>query len=780
MNYKVTSPAVVKKIKQTKFIKGLLIFATCNALVFSPLFSIKASAASASVCPVGCDYSDMQTAVDGQIAGDTINVSGAFTITTTVNVNKPLTIQGDSTASISTSGTNNVFTLTAAGSVLAGIAFEKTDSVGPQNLIGIQANDTTVMGNVFTGHFVLTDGFVSRAVEVSPGVTGFIISGNSISGFRQPAYINDNASGQVTDNFVAGTKGWVIVSNSNVTFTDNTWGTGAARNINDIAIIAPGAVVNNYPDATVVAISDANNDAVIENQFGGVPVLSDVFVDDSATPGGNGLPLTPYQTITPALTRVVAGGTVRIADGSYNESFAIQKNGTKLVGESLAGVVVTSNGTTPSGYAIDITGKSGVSFSGITFVVGLVGNPGYHLKVYQSSDISLSNLVFTGRGSAYTPRTGGMDFNATYGVTMSDVTISGYSKNGVAVSAKYVAGDTASSDFSFSNVSVSDNAWHGFAFYNYNGSGTVSEDITGVSFSGSNASSNNGQTGLILAGATDPQIFGSTAPSRTVSGPASADLDISTLSFSGNPIDVFNYQSTTVEAIGSLFNGKTGTALTDSERTVQDAKLYDLLDNAALGLVHYYDPDTTAPVISFGPVSNPVVDNPVVPDVTVVEANAPVTYSWMAANAAYASIISNTSIEEPTFTPSADGTYEFYLTVTDPSGNASTETFSFTWKKSVPVTTTTTTTTSSTTLASTAQNLLQGSSDNTGSGADEDTQVLGAEHDGATTSLGSSAKDIKKSESNILGLAWYWWLIIVALVSYLLYMFARRRVSDKD
>ena len=70
-------------------------------------------------------------------------------------------------------------------------------------------------------------------------------------------------------------------------------------------------------------MSNANNGAVIEDQRVGPAVLSVVYVDDSAAPGGNGGQLAPYQTIAPAITRVVAGGTIKVAAGTYVENVSI-------------------------------------------------------------------------------------------------------------------------------------------------------------------------------------------------------------------------------------------------------------------------------------------------------------------------------------------------------------------------------------------------------------------------------------------------------------------------
>ncbi len=250
------------------------------------------------------------------VSGDTLEIYGNFVTTNNLVINKSVTLHGNTGASISTSGTNQLFTITSPDVIIKNLNFTKTDKNGVQNLIGIQANNTEIANNVFLGQYVIGDGDVSRAMVVSPGVSGYNIHDNSITNFRQPAYI-DASTGSVTNNYVTGTKGWVILSDSNTTLTGNTFGT----NVFDFAFI-PGPS-NNYSD--IVAISNANGNAIIENQFGGTPVLNVVYVDASVSLTGNGTQASPYKTITEALTRVTTGGTIRVAAGSYTENLTVNK-----------------------------------------------------------------------------------------------------------------------------------------------------------------------------------------------------------------------------------------------------------------------------------------------------------------------------------------------------------------------------------------------------------------------------------------------------------------------
>src|SRR5690606_29035358 len=146
---------------------------------------------------------------------------------------KTLTIEGEAGAILEVSGSTYSFLINGAGTgtTIKGLTFKKTDKVGEQNIIGIQANDVTIENNTFDGNWTIGEAHVARALEISSH-TGFNVTGNTFEHLRQPAYVNA-ASGVVSNNHTHDTKGWVIVSESDINFTGNTWGT----NVLDIAII---------------------------------------------------------------------------------------------------------------------------------------------------------------------------------------------------------------------------------------------------------------------------------------------------------------------------------------------------------------------------------------------------------------------------------------------------------------------------------------------------------------------------------------------------------------
>lgn len=215
-----------------------------------------------AVCDVNCEYTTLAAAVAGETDGQIITMkSQVHTITSTVTVNKQLTIVGEAGSVIRTSGGNIMLIITADGVVLETLDVEKTDAVN-QNIVQINANNVTVRNSSFSGTYALGDGQVTRAFEVVGGKSGLLLTNNTITNLRQPAYINNGTSGDITDNYVSDTRGWVIVSDTVLSFTGNSWGTNAV----DIAIISQNSSANLYPCEVVAQMAADNDHALIDNQ----------------------------------------------------------------------------------------------------------------------------------------------------------------------------------------------------------------------------------------------------------------------------------------------------------------------------------------------------------------------------------------------------------------------------------------------------------------------------------------------------------------------------------
>jgi hypothetical protein len=203
--------------------------------------------------------------IDAVIDGGLVKVTGPYTLTTNLNVTKPVVIDGQGNT-ITTSGGSQIFTFLASGSTFKNFTVQKDDNAD-QNIIGIQGNNTTITGNGFFAHFsVPANAGTTRALVVSTS-TGTTISGNDFEHIRQPAYINDNATGVISANNVFDTKGFVLVANSNFSVTGNSF----TANFADVAIIDNDGnpatpVVNNYTCPVTLAMIANNGNANVDNQ----------------------------------------------------------------------------------------------------------------------------------------------------------------------------------------------------------------------------------------------------------------------------------------------------------------------------------------------------------------------------------------------------------------------------------------------------------------------------------------------------------------------------------
>ncbi len=187
--------------------------------------------------------------------------------------------------------------------------------------------------------------------------------------------------------------------------------------------------------------------------------------------------------------------------------------------------------------------------------------------------------------------------------------------------------------------------------------------------------------------------------------------------------------------------------------------------------------DTSAPDVTLNDYS--ANNNVITPNLTATDANSPLTYLWTPADTASASnvTISDPTIAAPTFTASSDGTYNFNLKTTDPAGNVTNKTFSFTYTApGTPAVATSTPSVTFTNLTSTP-GATGGNFTNVAfataptPATSNDSAVLGAQtqkpnasNDEAVLGTTATPKKGTNGQWNILGLTWYWWLPIIVVL----------------
>ncbi len=339
------------------------------------------------------DYNNMQDAINAANPGDVIHVHGTYVnpINNTINVNKSVTIEGESSAKIQTSGTLHLFNVSAAGVTIRDIEIEKTDNSVDQNLILVTANNFELANSDIHALYLMGEAEITRALEIGGSLTGLNIHDNTFRALRQPAYINNGTSGTIANNLTKGTRGWVILTDTDLTFTGNTWGTGSEVNYYDIAMLS--AATNNYPDSRVVQISEDNNQAVVENQHSSYPVriLSIVRVQAGATAPGNGSILEPYPTIAQAVPRVAIGGKVLVASGTYNEDVLLNKT-LRLLGAGI-GVSTISGPLGGDGATIRVSAAN-VKVDGFT-----ITRDGNAVATWNDANLNSAGIAVQSQGN---------------------------------------------------------------------------------------------------------------------------------------------------------------------------------------------------------------------------------------------------------------------------------------------------------------------------------------------------------------------------------------------
>lgn len=280
-------------------------------------------------------FPTLQEAIDAPTttSGETIRVAaGNFSIPAATGIHKSVTIEGSGEpgsfiSGLTFSGAMNALNISESGVIIQNLNIEKSDKTGPSRAITIQAANCTIQGNRIHGNFVQGDTDLTTGILALTGATGLTIANNQVYSLRWPGQFTGSAgffvTGSITGNTVHSSLGFEI-DQADMTFNSNTWNAGWwTYNYTDVVIL-PGTDASLYPD--IVAVSEANNDAVIEDLRVFPAVLSVVYTNPSFGGISNGGVLNPYRTLTEAIARVVPQGKIKAGPGSYHEQVTINKS----------------------------------------------------------------------------------------------------------------------------------------------------------------------------------------------------------------------------------------------------------------------------------------------------------------------------------------------------------------------------------------------------------------------------------------------------------------------
>ncbi len=285
---------------------------------------------------------DLATALAGASSGTVVKVMADMSLNTVYTVKSGVTLTAATGVEITVSGSSIVFDM-QTGATLDGLTILKTDKTAQAGIVNVRAN-CVVKNCSFTGQYVLGDAEVARAMLLTPHATGLLIEGNLVRALRQPAYIDGGVTGQIINNKVYGTRGWVVCTDATCTFTGNIFG----GNTVDIAVIANAGAPDAHAYDDVAAISAANNGAYVENQVTGYSAANGlVFPRYSGKTTAVNSKVDPVYTIT--IPAVVNFGTLIKDNGIETREFDVAASGAVIEAGAHIDVAVQSSFTMSDG-----------------------------------------------------------------------------------------------------------------------------------------------------------------------------------------------------------------------------------------------------------------------------------------------------------------------------------------------------------------------------------------------------------------------------------------------
>lgn len=272
--------------------------------------------------------------------------SGEYTVSKEVTLPKGATLFGMSGAVIKAiSGT----TLSMSeGSSIISIEFDAAAiTSGTSNVVQVTGSNVAITNCSFTGAYdIFTSNFTVRGLATNVGVSDITVSGCSFVNLRQPAYVNGTEDGakefKFENNYVKGTRGFVIAINTDATFTGNVF----ENNIVDIAFITDtNTTAENANNYDIVALSSDNSGCYVQDQF------NKQYCDD----GKNSV---AYESDTIADVETLNA----VLNGAGKATYYVSANVLGEIAETLkisaSDIVIDFNGGTLVNQKIEITGNN--------------------------------------------------------------------------------------------------------------------------------------------------------------------------------------------------------------------------------------------------------------------------------------------------------------------------------------------------------------------------------------------------------------------------------------
>ena len=191
-------------------------------------------------------------------------LGGTYPITSTITVNKAgVTLQGAPNAVVELQAAVIAFLITGDGITIDGLTIT-SDNPYAVEFIQFGGTNHRLMNSVLFGPpqagpstgWVVNRGFVTQG-----NVQDLIVRDSIFYSLRQPAYLNPNSAGDIVDNVVYNTRGWVV-DGAIFVFSGNSW--GSPENAVDIALLVGTPVGPPYDP--LADLSANNSSASIDDQ----------------------------------------------------------------------------------------------------------------------------------------------------------------------------------------------------------------------------------------------------------------------------------------------------------------------------------------------------------------------------------------------------------------------------------------------------------------------------------------------------------------------------------
>ena len=351
-------------------------------------------------------FQSIQAAITAASPGDTI-VIGAGTYDEDVNVDKSgLTIENAAGQQVTIVGQGDAAGAISVAAGMSSVTIKSSDGT-PRNFLveGSSTNQEAALylagqnGGIKINGITAQSNGGANAVQTGTELSNILFQNNVFAG---------SGTSQLVE--VQGTQAFGE-QNGNINFVGNTFSGSSNGSLLDMT--GSGEVINNtFSGAAQTAVMlNQSGVTVTGNTFSGLPSTAYFIGDGSYDPltiegGGNNFPQQDeiyviqngvrqdgvYTSIQAAIDAAVAGDTVFVGNGTYNQNVALA-NGVNIEGQSQTGVVINGTLTTPANF--DNTTISNMTVNG-TLLLDMTQTTEVDDSVFQNITFNLTGNYSAG------------------------------------------------------------------------------------------------------------------------------------------------------------------------------------------------------------------------------------------------------------------------------------------------------------------------------------------------------------------------------------------------